>query len=150
MYSENKMLKNPEDKKKVELLITGIGIIILFFLIANGISRPKTNKAVPKIDFLTSESTVSSFMDNEVQAASRKEWKRDPFLLDTSNIEEHGMEDLDLSGIAADKENPYAVINNDVVKLGDKVNGMTVIEINEKNVVLDENGKTHTLELDVY
>ena len=60
------------------------------------------------------------------------------------------MEELELNGIVSDKQSPYAIINNDVVKLGDQENGMIVIEINEKNVVLDENGQKHTMELNVY
>jgi uncharacterized protein YxeA len=59
------------------------------------------------------------------------------------------MEDLILNGIVSDRENPYAIINNDVVKVGDKVNDMTVIEINEKSVVLEQDGQKHTLELNL-
>jgi len=60
------------------------------------------------------------------------------------------MEDLSLNGIVSDMENPYAIINNEVIKLGDTVNGMTVIEINEKSVVLEQDGQKHTLELNIY
>jgi len=137
-------------KKKVELTITGIGIIIFMFLIANHLSRPINSKVVPKIEpYVTLESTMTVI--SKTTSGNDVEWGRDPFLLSASNVKpDGGMEGLDLNGIMSDKANPYAIINNDVVKLGDKVNGMVVIEINEKNVVLEQNGQKHTLELNVY
>lgn len=136
-------------KKKVELTITGIGIIIFIFLIANHLSRPINSKVVSKAEpYITLESAMTAV--SETASGNNVEWGRDPFSLGASNVQKLGMEDLALNGIMADKENPYAIINNDVVKLGDKVNGMTVIEINEKNVVLEQNGQKHTLELNIY
>jgi len=138
-----------DNKKKIELTITGIGIIILIFLIANHMPKSKDNKSVSKAEpYPTSEVTILAV--SEVGSDSSVKWGRDPFLLDTSNVKEQGMEDLVLNGIVSDRDNPYAIINNDVVKLGDKVNGMTIIEINEKNVVLEQDGQKHTLELNPY
>ncbi len=138
-----------DNKKKIELTITGIGIIILIFLIANHMPKSKDNKSVSKAEpYPTSEVTILAV--SEVGSDSSVKWGRDPFLLDTSNVKEQGMEDLVLNGIVSDRDNPYAIINNDVVKLGDKVNGMTIIEINEKNVVLEQDGQKHTLELNLY
>ena len=138
-----------DNKKKIELTITGISIIILIFLIANHMPKSKDNKSVSKAEpYPTSEVTILAV--SEVGSDSSVKWGRDPFLLDTSNVKEQGMEDLVLNGIVSDRDNPYAIINNDVVKLGDKVNGMTIIEINEKNVVLEQDGQKHTLELNPY
>ena len=143
------MIKGLDNKKKIELTITGISVIILIFLIMNHISKPKANKSISNIEpYSTSEAAILAAPG--VGSDSSVKWGRDPFLLDTSNVKEHGMEDLVLNGIVSDRDNPYAIINNDVVKLGDKVNGMTVIEINENNVVLDENGQRHTLELNLH
>ena len=138
-----------DNKKKMELLITGGGIIILIFLIANHMPRSKNNKTISKTEpYPTSD--VAIMVTYEVGSEDNIRWGRDPFLLDVSNVQEQGMEGMVLNGIVADKEKPYAIINNDIVKMGDKVSGMTVIEINEKNVVLDENGQRHTLELNLY
>ena len=98
--------------------------------------------------YITSESIMAR--TSEIGSGNDIRWGRDPFLLDAPNIKEQGMGGLTLNGIVADKKNPYAIINNDIVKLGDKVSGMTIIEINENNVVLDENGQRHTLELILY
>ncbi|MDO8603292.1 MAG: hypothetical protein Q7O04_05540 [Candidatus Omnitrophota bacterium] len=144
------MLKDAESKKRIELTITGIGVIILIFLITSHMSKPGAGKGVSKNEtYHASESAMMAV--SEPRSWDELRWSRDPFLLDAStNTQEQSAEDLVLNGIMPDKQNPYAIINNEVVKLGDKVGGMTVIEINENNVVLDENGKRHTLELNLY
>jgi hypothetical protein len=134
-----------DTKKKTELAITGIGIIVLIFLLMSYLPKSKDNKPAS-----ASRVTEVSFTSLEPGASDTKTWGRDPFILDAANAKEQVMGDMTLNGIAADKENPYAIINNNIVKLGDRVNGMTVIEINEKNVVLDEKGQRHTLELNLY
>jgi hypothetical protein len=138
-----------DNKKKIELTITGIGIVVLIFLIAGHMTKPKVNRHVAKTEpDLALE--AAKMATSEAGPGDDVKWGRDPFYMDTSNAKEQGIEDIVLNGVVSDKQNPYAIINNDIVKLGDKVNGMTVIEINEKNVVLDENGQRHTLELNAY
>jgi hypothetical protein len=133
-----------DTKKKTELAITGIGIIVLIFLVMSYLPKSKDNKLA-----LVSRVAEVSFTILQPGVSGPESWGRDPFLLDTANVKEQVLGDMTLNGTVADRENPYAIINNDIVKLGDKVNGMTVIEINEKNVVLDENGQRHTLELNL-
>lgn len=144
------MLKDAESKKRIELTVTGIGVVILIFLVTSHMSKSGGSKGVSKNEvYHTSESAMTSV--TEPESWDKLRWGRDPFLLDAStNAQEEGVEDLSLNGIMPDKQNPYAIINNEVVKLGDKVGGMTVIEINENSVVLDENGQRHTLELNLY
>ena len=143
------MLKEAESRKRIELTVTGIGVVILIFLVTSHMSKSGASKGVSKNEaYKTSESAMMTV--SEPESWDKLRWGRDPFLLDASNAKEQGMEDLTLNGIMPDKQNPYAIINNEVVKLGDKVGEMTVIEINENNVVLDENGKRHTLELNLY
>jgi len=135
-------------KKKIELIVTGIGVVILIFLIVSHMSI-KAGRPVSKTEpYPTTPAIVS--VAGEVGSWDSVKWGRDPFLLDASNVKEQGIEDMALNGIVSDKENPYAIINNDVVKLGDKVNDMTVIEINEKSVVLEQDGQKHILELNAY
>ncbi|MEK6733469.1 MAG: hypothetical protein AABY55_07565 [Candidatus Omnitrophota bacterium] len=146
------MLKGLDNKKKIELTITGIGIIILVFLVIGQVSNRRERSRPFPADKPYPALVGNGFkpFPTEVGAVGDVKWGRDPFLLDAPDIKERGMEDMELNGIVSDRQSPYAIINNNVVKLGDKVNGMTVIEINEKNVVLDENGQRHTLELNLY
>ena len=154
MYLGRVRLRNSmiaDNKKKIELAITGIGIVFLIFMAISHMPKHKNNKPISGSEpFSGSGSAVVSFTSDERRKTKDEKWGRDPFLLDASGVKERGMEDLELNGIVSDKQSPYAIINNDVVKLGDQVNGMIVIEINEKNVVLDENGQKHTMELNVY
>ncbi len=138
-----------DNKKKIELTITGIGIVILIFLAASHLAGSKNNRPVEKPGS-SAPLKFSIKAAHETKSGNDEKWGRDPFLSATSDTKERGMESMVLNGVVADKQNPYAIINNDVVKLGDKVNGMTVIEIDEKSVVLDDNGSKHTLELNVY
>jgi hypothetical protein len=139
------MLKDLDSKKKIELAITGIGVIILIVLIASHVSV-KTGKVVSDVK-VSSAAGVVNMTAPATGNWDDVKWGRDPFLLDASNVKEHGMEDLSLNGIVSDKDNPYAIINNEVIKPGDIVSGMKVIEINEKSVVLEQNNQKHTLEL---
>ena len=137
------------NRKKIELTITGLGIILFIFLIINHIPKSKDSNIVSRVEpYVASESAIMAA--SKTKSGNYVKWGRDPFLLDASNVKEQSIENLALNGIVSDKQNPYAVINNDIVKLGDKVKGMTVIEINEKSVVLEQNGQKHTLELNVY
>jgi len=144
------MLKGQLNKKNIELAVTGISVIILIFLIMNHMPKSKDNKSVSKAEPYPTLEVGFEVTNNERRTTNDEHWGRDPFLLDASNVKEQGMEDMALNGIVSDKENPYAIINNDVVKLGDKVNDMTVIEINEKSVVLEQDGRKHILELNAY
>jgi len=140
-----------DNKKKVELLITGIGIVILILLIAGHLSKSKAEKNIPVAEPSYLSSDAGMFMARETGAGNGIKWGRDPFVTSSYNMAgQINTEELVLNGVVSDAQNSYAIINNDVVKIGDKVDGMTVMEINEKSVVLDDNGKRHTLELNMY
>ena len=137
-----------DNKKKIELTVTGIGVVILIFLVTSHMSKSGRAKGVSKTEtYHASESAVT--IVSEPESWDELKWGRDPFSPDAANTKEQGLEDLALSGIMPDEQDPYAIINDEVVKLGDKAGGMTVIEINENNVVLDDNGQRHTLELNL-
>jgi len=146
------MLKNIDKKQKMELTITAIGIVILIILFLANIVKPKNSGRESN---MAQVSPAASSIILPVASVDRRVstaiWDRDPFYPESPFINSGaGIAGVILNGIVWDVKNSYAIINNDVIKLGDKVNDMTVIEINEKNVVLDENGQRHTLELNIY
>jgi hypothetical protein len=144
------MLKDADFKKGIELTVIGIGVIIFIFLIIGRMPNPGANKTVLETEPY-SVSKIVMAVDSKAESWNSIKWGKDPFLLDASKMKEQGMEGIILNGIVSDQENKYVIINNDVVKLGDKVNDMTVIEINEKSVILEQqDGQKHTLELNVY
>ncbi|MBN1405195.1 MAG: hypothetical protein JW946_01595 [Candidatus Omnitrophica bacterium] len=52
-----------------------------------------------------------------------------------------------LSGIVYSQDDPIAVINNSIYTIGGNVDGAKVIEINEKSVMLEKDGKDLELKL---
>jgi type II secretory pathway component PulC len=145
------VLKDADVKKKIELTVTGIGVVIFIFLIISYAQKSGHKKIISKINAYPASTMAMTGSLESKESWDKIKWGKDPFLMDASSLKGHqGMAGLVLNGIVSDRENPYAIINNDVVKLGDKVNDMTVIEINEKSVILEQDGQKHTLELNTY
>ena len=143
-------MKEADVKKKIELIITGIGAIIFIFLIISYAQKSWHKKIISKNAYPASTAAMTGSLESK-KSWDKIKWGKDPFLMDTSNLKEHqDMAGLVLNGIVSGQENPYAIINNEIVKLGDKINDMFVIEINEKSVVLEQNGQKHILELNAY
>ena len=67
-----------------------------------------------------------------------KEWGRNPFLRQDA---------LELRGILWDDQNPKAVIDEDIVAVGDLVNGSLVVEIRKDGVVLYDGSSDFELKL---
>ena len=55
--------------------------------------------------------------------------------------------ELDLSGIIYSPDDPRAIINNDIVRIGDTVGGSEVTDITEEKVTLSDGEKETVLEL---
>lgn len=148
------MLKNIGKKEKIELTITGIGVIFLIFLVITNVQEIQAKK---KVMVKSEEEVVSSLAApisfetlKEEESKIKEGWGRDPFVMGFSGTGEAGLEGLNLNGIVWDEDAPYAIINTDVVKVGDKIGGMLVVEITETSVVLEQDEKRHTLELFVF
>lgn len=56
--------------------------------------------------------------------------------------------DLKLAGILWDKEKPQAIINNEVVNVGNSVGNYSVAEIRQYSVVLTDGSNVFELKLD--
>nr|MBU1328615.1 general secretion pathway protein GspB [Candidatus Omnitrophota bacterium] len=147
------MLKNIDKKQKIEITITAIGIVFLIGLLLTNISKPRKVEREPSmVQVPLAAISIISPATSADEYTSMASWDKDPFYPEAPfiNSGSGGIAGVILNGIVWDVKNSYAIINNEIVKLGDKVNEMTVVEINEKNVVLDENGQRYTLELNVY
>lgn len=146
-------MKNLDKKQKTELMITSIGILFLIFLVISNTQKARKKKAFmakASDTVISSLSVPISFEEKEIEESAIKEgWGRDPFLFGASTATGFGIEGFILNGIVWDKDNPYAIINNDVVKIGDKIGDIAVVEINKESVIVEEDGEQHTLELNV-
>ncbi|MCX5710266.1 MAG: hypothetical protein NT088_06060, partial [Candidatus Omnitrophica bacterium] len=73
-------------------------------------------------------------------------WDRCPFSGKSYSAAE-GRQDLTLSGIMWSPKNPLAVINDRIVKAGDKILGSVVIEIDKEKVILNNGSADFELKL---
>ena len=84
---------------------------------------------------------------------------RDPFNWPTSQrvrlrqiaeAEQDIFVDFTLQGIIWDKKKPQAIVNNELVTIGDMVDGALITSINETRVSLKKNARTHALQFDTF
>ncbi|MFH1854684.1 MAG: hypothetical protein ABH815_05170, partial [Candidatus Omnitrophota bacterium] len=149
---EGNMMKGLGKKEKTELAITLAGILFLILLAFNSMKeirhkRAAVEKPDTKIETGYLETSIAIVKDSVIE----KDWGRDPFYPETPFTGgEAGITGFMLNGIVWDKEAPYAIINSEVVKTGDKLNGASIIEITENKVILEQDGKRRTLELTTF
>ena len=74
--------------------------------------------------------------------ASRLAWGRDPFTGGSTGAEVSG---FDLSGILWDPTQPIAVINGQMLRMGDELEGYKVTKIAQDSVSLSDGSQTVTL-----
>ncbi len=70
-------------------------------------------------------------------------WGEDPFVRDFSFITE--IRDLQLTAITISESRSYALINNQIVGVGDEISGKKVIEIEKDKVVVEKGGRRFTI-----
>lgn len=148
------MLKGLDKKQKIEVTVTLIGVVFLIFLIIGNVQKARNKK----LSIMRAGETVASSMSVPIslemteveESAVKEDWGRDPFSFATSSDSGPGLEGLILNGIMWDAEAPYAIVNSDVVKVGDKLRGMKVTAITENSVVLEYEGKKYTLNLNLF
>lgn len=145
----------PLSKEKKEIIITSIlGVVLVFILIKNfwipyqkakTVSRKVT--AVEGKDYSHGklrEMVSEAKEKNEILKLHKKraemDWNRNPFARMTSSRRAH-VGPIRLSGIILDERGAFAVINDQIVRLGEDVNGMVLKDIRETSVVLKKDGE---------
>lgn len=147
------MFKNLDRKQRLELAITGIGILFLIFLIPANTKKIQSKKAA-QVRTYTEAMSVS--LESPVPGIKRHNlesgWGRDPFYPEMPFAgASSGIAGFVLNGIVWDNNAPYAIINSEVVKTGDKLDTeTTVVEITEKSVTLEQNSERHVLQLSTF
>lgn len=72
-----------------------------------------------------------------------EKWGEDPFVRDFSYAAE--MKSLVVSAITISKNEAYAVINNQVVRVGDIIDGKKIVAIEKDRVIVEKGGKRFTI-----
>jgi hypothetical protein len=127
-------------KQKIMVILASLLFIVLIFLFIRAFSTPSQK---------ITGSEISTPVEVVAAGHSKVEWElpspypatlRDPmrFGSTTSQTETGG---LIVKGIVYSKDNPSAVIGDQIVHQGDKVLDVTITKINENSVEFETNGK---------
>lgn len=138
-----------EEKKKLIVLVV-LGVAAVFSLIY-GIITPSSSRRKPRsepsdarIEQITQSQKVVSIL-RRPKRSKYASWGRNPFMLFSAPVKTSIGFHLD--GIIWDNRAPLAVINDEVVGIGDKVGTNTIVEIRPDMVVLNDGTKNIELNL---
>ena len=148
-------------KDLIEISITSVLIIVLIFAVSNGIRRVKKTKGIQKVkpsakkEGLKESTSVNQALTKKNHLKDIREYKqgifsslekeagkleliRDQFSRSIIKSTEMFDARLHISGILWDEKDPRAIINGRIVGEGDKVDGNTVVSIEQELVVLND------------
>lgn len=134
------------DKKKIEIVVTIVAVLVFLGLLSSTLSKKKDvpkqkPAATPFSSAVKAQMTREKLQDN-------LQWGRDPFVTAIYQVKtEVGTGSFMLSAVIWDENKPLAIINGEVVCVGDAVGGCRVIKINKDNAVIEKDGKEETIEL---
>ena len=150
----------PPDKK--QRVILGVLAVLVVAVWTRGLTvktaRPRGSArpapvAVPRVPPEEEASTEPAAASSQpVTAGDGEEWGESPFLVERGGPKVSpaassgdGATPLTLQGILWDAKSPSAVINGEVVGVGDSVGAWQVVEIQKDRVVLSDGASTQTL-----
>ncbi|MEO0070905.1 MAG: hypothetical protein ABIK39_02325 [candidate division WOR-3 bacterium] len=110
--------------------------------VATQVSRsPKKQEVTP-----SEKQPVSSSSSEKTEIATEAvEWGSDPFVRDWILFSE--VANLNLRAITITTSGASALINNQILQVGDEINRKRVVKIEEDKVILEQGGRTFTLTL---
>jgi len=77
------------------------------------------------------------------KALAPETWSSDPFVRDWVMVNE--LANLKLKAITLGGDQPYALINDQILQIGDEISGKRVAQIESEKVTLEQGGRTFTL-----
>ncbi|MEK6728053.1 MAG: hypothetical protein AABY28_05235 [Candidatus Omnitrophota bacterium] len=138
-----------QNKKLVVLAVLGLLAIFSLFY---GIFTPSKTRRLPQVKESDIQSVRKVSMTEKPILAQRvtkrtnyTSWARNPFTLQKTSSKV--FEGLILGGIMWDKEKPLAIINDEIVKIGDNVSGNIVVDIKQDKVILKDGAKDFELRI---
>lgn len=133
------------------IILAVLGVLAIFSLIYGIVASPKTRRSpqTTESDIQTAGKVSLTEKPILTQRVAKKtnyaSWGRNPFTLQKTSSK--AFKGLILEGIMWDKEKPLAIINGQIVKIGDKVSQNTVVDIKQDKVILDDGTKEFELKL---
>ncbi len=141
------MEKNDKLKRLLSILAL---IAILVWVRAFKSPAPKrgTRRNIGSVGIVSSEGESAFFLSAQKQKRPKSAytgWKRNPFTIETPDRDT--IFKLVLEGIIWDEKNPAAMINGQIVNIGDRVGGSMVMGISENSVTLNDGISSFELRL---
>lgn len=136
----NKSIPNFDKKKAILAVLTLISIFIWY----NGLRFSLKKKNSATSGYLEISSAGQKI--KQKKRAGYKDWGRDPFVI-TQTPASHSSA-LALGGIVYDEKDNYVLINDQVLHIGDQVNGNKVVDIKQDRVILNDGNKDIELKLE--
>ena len=135
------------DKKLVILIVLSIFAVIslIYGIVASSKGKVKKAPTVTGENLQQASSQELVFSERRAKRSKFTSWKRNPFTLQKTSSK--AFKGLVLSGIMWDKGKPLAIINGEIVKIGDNVSGNIVVDIKQDRVILNDGIKDFELKL---
>jgi len=135
--------------KNKKIFILALLVVIMLFVWIRSCSlvskKTRLKGSLPKGASMETESKSLAIIKQRMRPKSQyNEWDRSPFVLQKSKRNDSG---LILGGIFWDKDKPQAIINNQIVGLGEELEGYRVIEIKKDRVILSDGANKIELRL---
>jgi type II secretory pathway component PulC len=115
----------------------------------SGTVIPKLTKPIKKESLVvekteTKKETLKFALIKPKEVAEDTEtWGEDPFVREFSYISE--MKSLIVSAITVSENEAYAIVNNQIVHVGDVIDGKKVVAIEKDRIVVEKGGKRFTI-----
>lgn len=140
------------------MVVTGVLVLAFVLFVLRAVKRAERVRRPPKPQHMAADTASvapdaeSSYFFARLEAETKDlEYKRDPFLDVSSAALNECPVGLCLKGIVWSTDNPGAIINDRIVRVGDKIQGDTmvsVLEIKDDEVVLSDGSSLVRLHLD--
>ena len=137
-----------QNKKLIILIV--LGVMAITSLIYGIITPSKVKRGImsTREDISKRGSDAAIEIGSSVRQASRSgytSWGRSPFV--PIEVFVKRLHRFTLNGIVWDKASPRAIINNNIVRIGDKIEDATVVDIEKEKVILNDGIKDFDLKL---
>lgn len=133
-------------RNKKLIIAIALCITAVFSLLYGILSSPRAKRLEADIQKAETVATEKEAVPlaRGAKRTSFSTWVRNPFSL--TPIKGYGAPIL--IGIMWDKENSIAIINGNIVKIGDKVSENTIVDIKQDKVIFNDGSKNFELKLE--
>jgi hypothetical protein len=106
--------------------------------------------SIPRDVFLLPAALLQRLQQREQEAIDLANKKRQDLIPEVVPAEQIGITDLELQGIFWNVSNPQAIINRQIVSVGDRVDSAEVEAITQEGVILSLNGQRFNLKPETF